>query len=349
MTADGRLVLATEQVQAQGITSEAVTMAASVPLPGLPASASAPLDASARIVVPYAGVVTGILVDEGGDVAKGQALLRIQSRDFLAAQADLARARGEATAASLQSRRDSELLREGIVSASIHEQSRARALAAAGALQQAAGALSRLRPVAGGMPGEYEILSPLAGRVLRRSVEPGQALDALDEIFTVARPGSLDINFSAPVGARAALRPGIGIDIPEGKTATVVAVGADTDAASQTLRVRARAADGTSLVAGQQFTVTLRMPAPAGSLAVPASALLPEGNGHVLYGIDGTTVRRIPVQALLGTDKGSSVVLASGLKPGDRVVAQGTATLKALMPAGRSTEAGAVPPVAEAK
>lgn len=67
----GPLVLTAEQIAAQGIASQPVAAAETYPLPGLAAEASTPLDASARVVVPYAGVVTRLLVDEGAMVERG--------------------------------------------------------------------------------------------------------------------------------------------------------------------------------------------------------------------------------------------------------------------------------------
>lgn len=332
--ADGSVVLTERQIQTQGIASAPIQAATSVPVPGLPAEAAAPMDASARVVVPYGGVVTQLLVDEGVEVTKGQPLVRIQSLDLLAAQAALAAARSEAVAASAQARRDRTLHSEGIIPASRDEQSRARAEAAEGARRQAEGAMAALRPVSHGMPGEYELVSPMAGRLLRRDVQPGQAVAALAPAFTVARPGPLDVRFIAPVRYRKALAPGLEVGVGEGATARIVAVGADTDPASQSLRVRAQLKDEAGIVAGQQFPVTLHLPAPEGSIALPAAALLPAGEGHVLYRLEGTTVRKVVVREVLGSDGTTSVVIADGLAPGQQVVTRGTAMLKALIPAG---------------
>ncbi|HEY9240082.1 MAG TPA: efflux RND transporter periplasmic adaptor subunit, partial [Burkholderiaceae bacterium] len=132
---------------------------------------------------------------------------------------------------------------------------------------------------------------------------------------------------------------GLEVRLPDGTSARVVAVGADTDPASQSLRVRARVADaigvgsGTGYAAGQQFSVTLLLPAPAGTLAVPTAALLPSGQGQVLYRQEGRRIRAMPVQELLGGDEATSIVRAAGLSPGAQVVTRGTALLKSLIPA----------------
>ena len=97
--------------------------------------------------------------------------------------------------------------------------------------------LAQLRRPAEGMPGEYEILAPQTGRILRRGVRPGQAMEAMAPAFLVAGGTGLDIVFTAPIGLHGELRPGLGVRLPDGGMATVVAVGADTDALSQGLRV----------------------------------------------------------------------------------------------------------------
>lgn len=69
--ADGGITLSAAQLYAQGVETAAIEAATRLPVPGLPAQATAPLAASAQVVAPYAGVVTRILVDEGVTVRKG--------------------------------------------------------------------------------------------------------------------------------------------------------------------------------------------------------------------------------------------------------------------------------------
>lgn len=344
-SSDGSVLLSQAQLHALGIETAVAGVASDLPVPGLPAEAVASLDASAQVVVPYAGVLTRILIDEGAAVRKDQPLVRIQSRELLAAQAELARARSEATAAALQAKRDAALLTEGIIAASRNEQAQARNAAAQGALRQAEGAMAPLRIVTDGQAGEYALLAPMAGQVIRRHVIPGQAVAALDKVFVIAEPGRIDVIISAPLRLRVAITPGLTVRLPDGATARVVAVGADADPASQSLRLRARseAEPAARLTAGQQFSVTLLLPAPEGALAVPPSALLPAGEAHVLYTMDAVNaegsarIRAVTVR-LLGGDEHRSIVtpLASetgaGLVPGTQVVSRGTALLKAMIP-----------------
>lgn len=327
--ADGSLKLDSVQTKALGVLTEAAVAATTMPISGLPAEVAPPLHSSARIAAPYAGIVTRILRDEGDVVSAGDALVRIQSRELLAAQADLSRARSEAVAASQQAQRNELLLQEGIIAAARNEESRARAAMAEAAREQAEGALSGLRVVSGGVPGEYELLAPLAGRVLRRMVVPGQAVTALEETYAVAAPGSLDLIFSVAVGSRVA--PGMQVRLPDGSSGSIVAVGADTDRASQRLRVRARADDDHGLVAGQHLELTVLAPAPPDSVSVPAASLITEGNGHVLYVLAGESYRAVRVERL-GGDRDQAIVRGE-VAPGEQIVVRGASALKTLLAA----------------
>ena len=358
--ADGSVTLSAAQLRAQGIETATVDIATQLPVPGLPAQAMAPLAASAQVTTPYAGVVTRILVDEGASVRQGQPLARVQSRDLLAAQGEQSRARSEATAAALQARRDAALLAEGIIPAARNEQSQARTEAAQSALRQANGALARLRPVAGGQAGEYEVLAPLSGQIVRRHLTLGKSVAALDEAFVVAEAGRMDVHFTAPLRLRSAIMPGLSVRLPDGRTAQVAAVGADADPSSQSLRVRASIETqpgSMPYTMGQQFSVSLLLPVPEGALAVPPSALLPAGKAQVLYVVESDTaaggqgagpnalkgsvrVRAVPVQWLGGDETVSVVVSAPHdgrsalvpLVPGAQVVTHGTALLKSMIP-----------------
>ncbi|MDL5038423.1 efflux RND transporter periplasmic adaptor subunit [Comamonas sp. Y6] len=347
---NGGVQLSAAQLRAQGVETALVKDAAVIPLDGLPAQTVAPLSASAQVVAPYGGVVTRVMVDEGAAVRQGQALARIQSKDVLAAQADLARARTDAAAAVAQARRDAALLAEGIIPAARNEQTQARAAAAQSTLQEANGALARLRPVSGGPAGEYELLAPLSGRVMRRHLILGQAVAPLDIAFVVAEPGPLDVSVAVPLRLRSDLHLGLEVRLPDSTTARVTAIGGDTDLSSQSLRVRARVdadqAGAGSYAAGQQISVALLLPAPQGTLSVPSSALLPAGSGHVVYVAEPASqdkpgdlrVRAVPVQ-LLGQDESeaSSAVRSASpdtapLVAGMQVVVRGTALLKSMIP-----------------
>ncbi len=329
--AQGRVRLSAQQVANLGIATAPAQAADTLPLTGLPAEAMAPLSSSTLVTVPYAGVVTKVLVDEGEEVRRGQPMLRVQSRDLIGIQADLARARAEAGVAAQQAQRDAVLAREGIIPTARRQESAARAAAASVGVQESSAMLSQLRRSPGGLPGEFDILAPQAGRVLRREVTPGKAMEAMSPAFTIAEGQTLDIQFAVPVALRDALKPGLLLELPGGAQARVLSVGADTDAATQTLRVRARADEGTSLVPGQQLQVSLQTAAPVDAVRVPLSALLPHGEGFVLYVREGDAYRGMAVEKL-GSSETQATVQGKGLRAGMAVVTTGSSVLKTLAP-----------------
>ena len=198
--AQGRVRLTRQQERNLGIRTERSRAATDVPVTGLPAEAMSPLATTTQVTVPFAGVVTRVLVDEGEQVRRGQPLLRVQSRDFIALQGELARVRAESGAAKEQARRDALLAKEGIIPAARRIESEARSAAASASVTEASAMLSQLRRPAEGMPGEYDILAPQAGRILRRGVRPGQAMEAMAPAFVMAGSTELDIVFTSPIG-----------------------------------------------------------------------------------------------------------------------------------------------------
>ena len=329
--AQGRVTLTDQQIQALAIETVPAEAALSVPLTGLPAEATSPFASSSQVTVPFAGVVTQVLVDEGEQVRRGQPLLRVQSRELIGMRGDLARARTDARLATEQARRDAALAREGIIAGGRRDESAARAAAAKVTLNEASAMLSQIRQVNGGLPGEYDILAPRGGVVLRRNATPGDAMEAMSPAFVIADSNALDIRFSVPIALLGQVRPGLDVTLPHGVQAQVVAVGADTDAATQVLRVRAHVDTPGTLVAGQQFEVALQLPAPPGAMKVPVSALQPHGQRESLYLAEGTSFRGVVVERL-GGDGDSVVVHGKSLHPGARVVSKGGSVLKSLAP-----------------
>lgn len=327
----GEVKLEARQIEALGIQIASIQPAPYLPVGGLAAEAMPPLSASSQINLPYAGTVTRLRVDEGETIKPGQPLLQWQSQELIRLQAELARSRSEAGLARQQAARDALLADEGIIPAARKSESAARAAMAAASLGEANTLMSQLRPVPGGLPGEYMLLAPRAGRVLRRMVEPGQAVDTLAGAFVIAEGDALDIHFNVPLNLRPLLAPGQEITLPDGSRARVVAIGADTDAISQSLRLRAEAPAGSALLPGQQFQVRLSLPAPEGAVQVPLAALAPHGDEELLYLAENGNFRAKTVERL-AADGDIAVVRAAGLVAGMQVVSQGVEVLKSLAP-----------------
>jgi len=328
--AAGVLTLAESQRIALGIESVPIEAATEVLLPGWMGELVPPLDGGVGIASPWPGSVVAVLVDDGDRVEAGHVLLRVRSAEAAAAIAEREAARSSAELAARTERRDAQLLAEGIIPAARADASRAERIRAYAERDRAEAALAGFRLPRGAASGEFELIAPVAGRVLRRSVQPGSRLEAHEEALLIADPDRLDLVVDVPLRWRSALAPGRSLVLPDSTRATVTHVGADSDPDSQRIRLRARLdAPGTHGV-GERLAVTLTLPAPHGALCLPRSALLPKGDGHVVFQREGDRYFAVPVDDLLGGDDESVVVLAPELEPGMQVVAQGAVALKAL-------------------
>lgn len=316
------------QTQRLGLRTEAAVAATSIPLDRLPAEIAAPLESARTISTPFAGVVASVAVDDGANVAAGAPLARVQSRDFLAAQADLARSNSDAALAHSQAKRDDALLAEGIIARSRADETRARANDAQARLAQSRGALAGLAIPSNAAAGEYELRAPIAGRVLRRTITPGQAVGAFEPAFMLAADDSVDVLLQAPVAQRAAYAVGLAVVMNDGTRGRLVAVAAATDNGSQSVHLRARLPGSPHWLVGQRTSARLELPAPSGSVRVPLAALVPDGERALVFVANGTRYTAVPVERL-GADAQSAVVHGA-LKPGDAVVVSAASALKSL-------------------
>ena len=320
--------LGADQMKLLGIATAPAERAAGVPVNRLPAEVVMPLDGVRTVSVPFAGTVLAVRADDGAAVKAGQVLASIQSRDFLAAQAEWRRAEIDASLAQRQSARDTRLLAEGIIARTRADESRARADDANARLAQFRDSMGDAAG-AKGAPGEYVLRAPQDGRVLRRMLAPCQSASALDGAFVIARSGGLDVQFQVPAALRASLRPGLAVTMDDGARGEVTAIAAMADAGSQSLRVRARLPADAAWTIGQRTSVRLEVPAPVDAVAVPVSAVLPDGEHAMVLTVQGDRYTAVPVERL-GAD-GERAVVRGALKPGESVVSRGASALKPLL------------------
>lgn len=323
---DDFLALDASQARLLGISDGQATAAAEIVLEHLPGSLEPALEHSAVVTAPYAGTVTRVLVLEGSDVEAGAVLAIIQSRDWLDAQGEAVRSASQARLAGAQAQRDAALLAEGIIPAARAEASRALQAQADASAAQARRALA-LAPAAS--PDGYELRAPLAGRVMARSIAPGQAVAALAAAFTIADPELLDVSIKLPAHALPGLAPGLPVRI-EGSAASgeVRVIASAIDAASQSLAVRARFSNDGSLVPGQLVAVDLQLPAPPDSLALPRGALVRHEDSTLVFVSEAGGYRAQAVE-LLG-ESAREVIVRGAIVPGTAVAITGTSALKAL-------------------
>ncbi len=307
------------------------------------------------------GRVLRVLVDQGDAVKAGQLLAEMDPVDLdkrtEAAANALARARKTLQAVRAQlSETESreklaranlaryvELQQKNFVAKEMLESRRHEANAAAAAVAAARanveGAVSEVGRAEADLQGvtqvrgSYRLLSPVAGVVTAREVEPGTTVVAGQAVVRLVNPASLWVRARIDQ-SRAA---GIGLNQPAG---IVLRSEPDTAMPGRVARIELQSDSVTEervvdvafdaaparLYLGELAEVTIRLPAVRDALAVPNAAVTQmEGRTGVWQAVDGRA-RFKPVRVGLQGEDGLIQVLA-GLDSGERVIAYSTKQL----------------------
>jgi len=281
------------------------------------------------------GKVVQRLVDVGQAVHRGQPLMRIDPVDLgLQARAQagaVTAARARARQAADDEARYRDLVAAGAVSASSYEQLKAAADSAKAQLSAAEAQYDVARNAAG-----YALLVADAdGVVVDTLAEPGQVVGAGQTVVRLAHAGPREAVVHLPETMRP--RPGSQAQatLYGGQAAGVARLRQLADAADRLTRTYEAkyVLDGPLAEAPLGATVTLRLDgerggdsdgnSKAGTLQVPAAAVLDTGKGSGVWTVAGeparVTWRRIDVLAI-----GDDTARVTGqLKAGERVVALG--------------------------
>jgi len=317
-----------------------------------------PGDVQAFTNAPIHARVNGYLkrwyVDIGAQVKAGQLLAEIDTPDLdqqlAQARADLATAKANQQLAVTTAKRWQGLLADDAVSHQEAEEKNGD-LAAKTALASSAEAnVKRLEALSS----FKRITAPFAGVVTARNTDIGQLIaegsPTSPPLFTVADDTRLRVYVRVPQSYTAQIQRGMTatLTVPEypGRTFTATlkntsgAIGAGTGA--QLTELWIGNADH-SLKPGEYAQVKFDLPAAAGSLKVPASAIISSHDGMSVAVVGPNN--RVQIRRLTVTrDLGSSVEVAGGVTPADRVVDNPADTLQAgdlVRVAGASAEARA--------
>lgn len=281
------------------------------------------------------GKMTQRLAEVGQHVSQGQALAQLDATDLRlgmdAAQAAVQSAQASFELASAEFQRFRGLREQGFISAAELERRETTLRAAQAQLQQA-----RAQAGAQGNQTAYATLvAGAAGVVTAVEAEVGAVLGAGTPVFRVAHDGPRDVVFAVPEDGAAAMRalmgkPGAVKVRPWGEPGllptTVREVAAAADPVTRTFLVKADLG-AAKLQLGQTLTAVIELPRLSGVTKLPLSAVLQQQGQSSVWLLDRTsmTVKLQPI-VVAGAD-GNSVVVASGLSPGQTVVTAGVHVL----------------------
>jgi cobalt-zinc-cadmium efflux system membrane fusion protein len=297
-------------------------------------------DQATSVLAPFSGPVSRLLVSQGDEVTKGQALAIVDSPDFATAvsayQKALATARTNRKLADLDkdlvehngvSQREYQQAQTDATNAEADRDAALRALVALNVPAEAIKAIEQGRPLEhiGG-----PIRSPVAGTVVERLITPGQLLEAgttacftvadLSRVWVMARLFGSDLS-AVSVGDPAEVVTGIDAHNFPGKVDKISAL-VDPDTRAVTVRVVAENPHH-ALRKQMYVRVLLHSRDESTGLLAPVSAVLRDDENLPFVYVaesDGSFARR---HITLGSQVAERYEVPTGLRAGDRVVVAG--------------------------
>jgi len=300
-----------------------------------------------KVVLPAAGRVSRVMVRLGDAVARGTALLTIESPDIGAtlsayrqAQARLGQAQAAQAKADADLARARDLFENRAVAQKEVLAAQSAAAQAKADVEQAESAVNESRKklqIFGIEPDAADqaivVRAPVSGKVLDLTVVAGEyRTDTSAPLMTIADLSAVFMTADVPETQIRLVREGTEIEVmltayPNETFHAKVSRIADTvDPQTRTIKVRARVANPGGRLRPEMFG-QIHYAADFQDLPiVPSSAVVREEERTHVYREEGRGHFR-PVVVVLGNRTGDAVAVMRGLEPGDRVVVDGAMLL----------------------
>ncbi|UUE11932.1 efflux RND transporter periplasmic adaptor subunit [Dickeya zeae] len=266
------------------------------------------------------GRVTAINFDAGQFVREGDVLIQLYDAPE---QADRLAAKAKADFAQLQLRRSQALASTGAGSRELLEQRMSEAAQSAAEVKQLDARIQ-----------QKAIRAPFSGQLGIRRVNPGQYLNAGDEIASLTQLDPLYVNFTLPQQDLPKLTPGasvqVTVDAAPGRvfTAKVSTIDPRIDRETRNIAIQALLPNADqSLKSGMYATARLTLPASNDAIVLPQTAIQTSASGDSVVLVQSVDVqgigKTVAVPVITGRRLGEEVVVTQGVKAGDIVVTAG--------------------------
>lgn len=283
------------------------------------------------------GRVVRLLAAEGDDVTAGQTLAELESPEVMRTRATLLQATARCALLEKTLARKKALALAGTVPPREVEEAEAELHAADLELKAARSTLTALRLKEDGQGGSFPLVTPIAGRVLSRSLQLGQLMEPVQTAFRIADLSRLWVRAAVFEREAVGLKPGMQAEVqpaalPDLKLlAKVVRVGPEIQPDSRTAQVwLALPNPNLRLKPGMSARVEL-LNAPGegmGILSVPLAAVQRVAEQWVVFIPQGPGV--FEVRSIgRGRDLDGEVEVLSGLQAGTELVVEGAFILRA--------------------
>jgi len=298
-------------------------------------------DRTVRVNTPFAGRVTGILVQPGVTVKAGQPLATMVSTDFGVAQADARKAAADQSVAAKALSRQRELYDAGVIAQKDLEQAQADAARASADLQRTQAALRQYGAMgAGGVNDSFSLRSPIDGLVVERNINPGMELrpdqPPTSPLFLITDPTSLWAQVDAAETDLSLFKPGVAVQLTtaaypgEVFTGTVVKIADYVDPTSRSIKVRLAVPNADRRLKAEMFVTAKLQAASFNGIAVPSKAVfLAENRSYAFVRTGQNSFERRALK--LGVSLPGTTEVLEGLKEGDAVVTDGNLYLQDIL------------------
>jgi cobalt-zinc-cadmium efflux system membrane fusion protein len=292
------------------------------------------------VSAPVAGMIVNLSVGRGDRISAGQPLVTLESPSFVSQQRDYLHAVAQEVLATQQLKRNVDLFEGKAVPQRVLEASQAEA-------RQAAIVVAERRQMLrlSGLPDEaifrlgkeaaisatLTVNAPRAASVVDIAVSPGQRLEQSALLVKLAQLSPLWVEIAIPASNIRAIRAGAKVEIEGYATpGKVVLVSETTDAATQTMLVRAEIPNTGELHPGQTAAVRISfLSADESAWEIPYSGLVRRGEQTwVFVAIDGG-FRLVPV-GLLAEDQ-DHVVISGPITDKDEIAVGGISALRGML------------------
>jgi membrane fusion protein (multidrug efflux system) len=264
------------------------------------------------------GIVEAIYFKEGSTVSKGQVLFKVNDLEL---RAQLRQADTKEGLAAENERRAKLLLQKEAISQEEYDVARADYK-----LAQSQGQLIKVQIA------KTSIRAPFSGKIGLRSISTGTYITPMILVAKLVNIGKLKITFSVPEKYASQIKTNIDLNFTvsgskEKFIAKIYAIEPTVEIATRTLQIRAIAENkDRKLFPGTYANVELPLDVITNAILVPTEAIIPVQNGKKVLISNKGKVKEVNVETATRTD--ASILILSGVKPGDTILTTGVMSLK---------------------
>ncbi|MET4724501.1 cobalt-zinc-cadmium efflux system membrane fusion protein [Bradyrhizobium japonicum] len=292
------------------------------------------------VSAPVAGMVSNLAVARGDRVNVGQPLVTLESPSFVSQQREYLQAVAQEVLAAQQLKRNADLFEGKAVPQRVLEASQTEARQASIAVAErrqmlrlsglSDEAISRLTNEAA-INATLTVSAPRAASVVDIAASPGQRLEQSAPLVKLAQLSSLWAEIAIPAANIRAIRTGAKIEIEGYATpGKVVLVSETTDAATQTILVRAEIPNNGELHPGQTAAARIGfLSAGESAWEIPYSGLVRRGEQTSVFVAIDSGFRLVPV-TLLAEDQ-DHVVVSGPLTDKNEIAIGGISALRGIL------------------